>query len=164
MAKATTTATAMRTSNATGPRSKGKTTNFARAARFSLQPVWTRRLISVCEVVWRTWTQGQIQFILWVRTCNWVRSPRLRREVHLSLPYKDNWNKRQKVKKGPFILIARDVFLALAVVVAKAPYIHECDGSILLLVQTRKSIRNQIRWTNCLHYKTLQIYKASDSL
>ena len=30
--------------------------------------------------------------------------------------------------------------------------------------QMRKSTGIQINWTNCLHYKTLQIYKASDSL
>ena len=34
-----------------------------------------------------------------------------------------------------FILIARDVFVALAVVVAKAPYIHESDSSILVWLQ-----------------------------
>ena len=41
-------------------------------------------------------------------------------------------NKRGKVKKknAHFILIARDVFIALAVVVAKAPYINERDSSI----------------------------------
>ena len=32
--------------------------------------------------------------------------------------------------------MARDVFIALTVVVAKAPYIHECDSSILVLLQT----------------------------
>ena len=37
----------------------------------------------------------------------------------------------------------RDVFVALAVVVAIAPYIS---------------------WRNCLHYKTFRIYQASDSL
>ena len=35
--------------------------------------------------------------------------------------------------------MARDIFVALAVVVAKAPYIHERDSSILVLLQTRKS-------------------------
>ena len=37
-------------------------------------------------------------------------------------------------KKRAFILIAGDVFVALAVVVAKAPYIHESDSSILVLL------------------------------
>ena len=78
-------------------------------------------------------TQGQIQFLPWVRT--WVRSPRLHREVHLHLPFGERWNKREKVKKEKnraFILIAKDVFVALSVVVAKAPYIHEIDSSILV--------------------------------
>ena len=42
-------------------------------------------------------------------------------------------NKCGKVKKkkpADFILIARDVFIALAVVVAKAPYINKSDSSI----------------------------------
>ena len=40
-------------------------------------------------------------------------------------------NKREKLKKKThFILIATDVFIALAVVVAKAPYINESDSSI----------------------------------
>ena len=42
-----------------------------------------------------------------------------------------------KRKKAHFILIARDVFVALAVVVAKAPYILESDSSILVLLQAR---------------------------
>ena len=42
-----------------------------------------------------------------------------------------------KSKRAHFILIVRDVFVALAVVVAKAPYIHESDSSILVLLQTR---------------------------
>ena len=74
----------------------------------------------------------------------------------------------KQLKKSAFILIAKDVFVALAVVVAKAPCIYESDSSILVILQTRiydemrKSIR--ISWTNCLHYKTLRIYKASDSI
>ena len=42
-----------------------------------------------------------------------------------------------KRKKAHFILIARDVFVALAVVVAKAPHIYESDSSILILLQIR---------------------------
>ena len=34
-------------------------------------------------------------------------------------------------------MIARDIFVALAVVVAKAPYILESDSSILVLLQAR---------------------------
>ena len=45
--------------------------------------------------------------------------------------------KKLKKKKRAFIFIARDVFVALAVVVAKAPYIHESDSFILVLLQTR---------------------------
>ena len=62
-------------------------------------------------------TQGQIQFLPWVRT--WVRSSRLHKEV-------------KKEKTRAIILIARDVFVALSVVVAKAPYIQEIDSSILV--------------------------------
>ena len=42
---------------------------------------------------------------------------------------------REKVhtqKKRAIILIAREVCVALSVVVAKAPYIHEIDSSILV--------------------------------
>ena len=48
-------------------------------------------------------------------------------------------NKCRKVKKKAriFILIARDVFVALSIVVAKTPYIYERDSSILVLPQTR---------------------------
>ena len=43
--------------------------------------------------------------------------------------------KKKKKKKTPaFILIARDVFVARAVVVAKAPYTLESDSSILVLL------------------------------
>ena len=41
------------------------------------------------------------------------------------------------IKKHALILIARDVFVALAFVVTKAPYIHESDSSFLVLLQTR---------------------------
>ena len=44
--------------------------------------------------------------------------------------------KLKKKKLRAFIFINRDVFVALTVVVAKASYIHECDRSILLLLQT----------------------------
>ena len=46
-------------------------------------------------------------------------------------------NKRKKVflEKRTHILIARDVFLALAFIVAKAPYSHESDSSISVLLQ-----------------------------
>ena len=37
---------------------------------------------------------------------------------------------KSKKKTADFILIARDVFIALAVVVAKAPYINKSDSSI----------------------------------
>ena len=46
-------------------------------------------------------------------------------------------NKSEKVKTKSSILIARDVFVALTVVVAEAPYILEIDSSILVLLQTR---------------------------
>ena len=69
-------------------------------------------------------------------------------------------------KKRAIILIAREVCVVLSVVVAKAPYIREIDSSILVYPNSyekrRKSIR--IHWTNCLHYKTLPIYKASHLL
>ena len=45
--------------------------------------------------------------------------------------------KSLKTKEGGFILIGRDFYVALAVVVAKTPYIHESDSSILVLLQTR---------------------------
>ena len=45
--------------------------------------------------------------------------------------------KKVKNKKRAFILIARDDFVALAVIVAKAPYILESDSSILVLLQAR---------------------------
>ena len=38
--------------------------------------------------------------------------------------------KVKKQKKAGLILIGRDVYVALAVVVAKTPYIHESDSSI----------------------------------
>ena len=46
-------------------------------------------------------------------------------------------NKRKKVflKKRTYILMARDVFVALAIVIAKAPYCHESDRSIMVLLQ-----------------------------
>ena len=69
-------------------------------------------------------------------------------------------NAKKFLKNRAFILIARNVFVALAVGVAKAPYIHESYSSILVYCK-RKSIR--IRWTNCLYYKTLRIYRASYS-
>ena len=69
-------------------------------------------------------------------------SPSLRKEVHLYLPRiwhfkRVDGNKSEKVKKKlrAFIFIARDVFVALTVVVAKASYIHESDRSILVLLQ-----------------------------
>ena len=48
-----------------------------------------------------------------------------------------NAKKLKQQKKRAFILIARDVFVAITVVVAKAPYIYESDSSILVLLQTR---------------------------
>ena len=56
-------------------------------------------------------------------------------------------NKERKKEKNTYILIAREVFVALA-------------------VQARmiKSEKYRISWTNCLHYKTLRNYEASDSL
>ena len=47
-------------------------------------------------------------------------------------------NAKKLKKKRAFILIAKNVFVALAVVVAKAPYIHESDSSILVLLQAEK--------------------------
>ena len=47
-------------------------------------------------------------------------------------------NAKNFLKNRAFILIARDVFVALAVVVAKAPYIHESDSAILILLQAEK--------------------------
>ena len=46
---------------------------------------------------------------------------------------------RKEKNKRAFILIGSDVFVALAVVVAKAPYILESDSSILVLLQARKT-------------------------
>lgn len=44
----------------------------------------------------------------------------------------------KKLKKKTRIrLITKNVFAALAVVVAKAPYFHESDNSTLVLLQTR---------------------------
>ena len=58
------------------------------------------------------------------------------KSVDVNKREKVKWNKKRKEKKmRAFILIARDVFVALAVVVAKAPYIHESDSSILVLLQ-----------------------------
>ena len=99
-------------------------------------------------------------------------SPRLRRKFTYICHFKRveiNARKlKKKKKRRAFILIAKDVFIiALAVVVAKAPYIHESNNSILVLriLQTRIIIIiQQLSWTNCLHYKTLRIYKAGDSL
>ena len=45
--------------------------------------------------------------------------------------------KAKKLKKKRVHFIRRDVYVALAVVVAKTPYIHESDSSILVLLQTR---------------------------
>ena len=44
---------------------------------------------------------------------------------------------RKEKNKRAFILIGSDVFVALAVVVAKAPYILESDSSVLVLQQAR---------------------------
>ena len=77
------------------------------------------------------------------------------------------YRSNESLKKRPFILIARDVSVALAVIVAKAPYIQERGSSILVLLQTPRSNAEkypQISWTNCLQYKTLRIYNASDLL
>ena len=56
-------------------------------------------------------------------------------------------NKERKKEKNTYNLIAGEVFVALA-------------------VQARmiKSEKYRISWTNCLHYKTLRNYEASDSL
>ena len=69
----------------------------------------------------------------------------------------------EKLKKKVriFILIARDVFVALSIVVAKAPYIYErrqfhFGFTANSYDQMQKSIKTS--WTNCLHYKTLRIY------
>ena len=51
-----------------------------------------------------------------------------------------------------------DVFVALAVVFAKAPYILESDSSILILLQARMLKCRKVSefvGQNCLHYKTL---------
>ena len=60
---------------------------------------------------------------------------------------KKEGKKERKKEKNTYILIAREVFVALA-------------------VQARmiKSEKYRISWTNCLHYKTLRNYEASDSL
>ena len=51
---------------------------------------------------------------------------------------RDDGSKRGNVKKSAhFILIVRNVFVALAVVVPKALYVYEIDSSILVLLQTR---------------------------
>ena len=41
--------------------------------------------------------------------------------------------------------MARDVFVALAIVIAKAPYCHESDRSILVLLQ--------LIWSNAEKYQ-----------
>ena len=61
-------------------------------------------------------------------------------------------NKRKKVflEKRTHILIARDVFLALAFIVAKAPYSHESDSSISVLLQLIWSNAEKYRYPNKL--------------
>ena len=101
---------------------------------------------SFCDVVWRTLTQGHIQFLLWVRTWDWVRSHVKRIEI----------NAKKSFKKGTFILIGRDVFVALTVVVAKSPYIYSWMWQFHFgSLQTWKSMI-RIFWTNWLTSKTLQ--------
>ena len=60
---------------------------------------------------------------------------------------KKEGKKERKKEKNTYILIAGEVFVALA-------------------VQARmiKSEKYRISWTNCLRYKTLRNYEASDSL
>ena len=60
---------------------------------------------------------------------------------------KEKRGKQRKKEKITYILIAGEVFVALS-------------------VQARmiKSEKYRISWTNCLHYKTLRTYEASDSL
>ena len=48
-------------------------------------------------------------------------------------------------------MIARDIFVALAVVVAKAPYILESDSSILVLLQARMIKWEQSYLENCAY-------------
>ena len=61
-------------------------------------------------------------------------------------------NKHKKVflKKRTHILIARDVFLALGFIVAKAPYSHESDSSISILLQLIWSNAEKYRYPNKL--------------
>ena len=61
-------------------------------------------------------------------------------------------NKHKKVffKKRTHISIARDVFLALGFIVAKAPYSHESDSSISVLLQLIWSNAEKYRYPNKL--------------
>ena len=54
------------------------------------------------------------------------------------------------LKKRTYILIARDIFVALAVVIAKAPYSHESDSSISVLLQLIWSNAERYRYPNKL--------------
>ena len=71
-------------------------------------------------------------------------------------------DKREKVKKKRAfgVLIDRDVFVSLAVVVARQPIFMKVTVLFWFYCK-RQSIR--ISWTTCLYYKTLRIYKASVS-
>ena len=69
----------------------------------------------------------------------------------------------EKLKKARiFILIARDVFVALSIVVANKGALHLWKRQFHFgftansYDQMQKSIKTS--WTNCLHYKTLRIY------
>ena len=66
------------------------------------------------------------------------------------------------VKSTQFILIASDAFVALAVVVAKAPYIYESDSSVLVLLQTRMikcgEVSRYISWTRHCKFTRRRIH------
>ena len=148
-------------SNGTSP--IRKTTNFARPTRFPFQPVRTRRYIFffLATLFWGRKHRDKFNFFSeselgcgpqdstgkFTYICYFKRVETTRK----------TWQK----KKRAIILIAREVCVVLSVVVAKAPYIHEIDSSILVYPNSYDWTNC---WTNCLHYKTLRIYKASHLL
>ena len=72
----------------------------------------------------------------------------------------DKREKVKKIKRAFGILIGRDVFVALAVVVARHPIFMKVTVLFWFYCK-RQSIR--ISWTHFLYYKTLRIYEASVS-
>ena len=154
-------------SNGTSPIRNWKTTNFVCPTRFPFQPVRTRRYIFFffATLFWGRKHRDKFNFF---SDSKLGCGPQDSIGKFTYICYFKRVEKTRKTwqKKRAIILIAREVCVVLSVVVAKAPYIHEIDSSILVYPNSyekrRKSIR--IHWTNCLHYKTLRIYKASHLL